>query len=508
MGTHREIEAKLAVPPEATMPDLTGLPGVAVVEDPQQFTLDAVYWDTPDLRLARARTTLRRRTGGPDAGWHLKVPVSAQERTELHAPLGGADGGVPVELAAAVRAHVRAVPLTPVVVLHTERAVRRLRDPAGRVLAEVADDVVTSRSGDGGDVVIDAWREWEVELVDGDRGLLVSALELLQGAGATVPEWSSKLARALGGRLAADDGRTGREPAKAGSAGAVLRKFLRAQRDELLARDPQGRRDEPDAVHQMRVATRELRSALATFRPLLAGTGAESLRDELGWLSGLLGAVRDAEVARERLAELVAAEPADLVLGPVARRLDADRADAYRAARGEVLEALDSARYFDLLDALDALVDSPPLTKAAARPAADVLPARVRHEWERLARAFGAAQDAPPGPRRDERLHAARKAAKRARYAAEAVVPAGGRPAETSARAAKDLQTLLGDHHDSVELRALLRRLGAAAHLDGENAFTYGRLHAIEQARAERIEDQLPAAWKRVSARRRRRWMR
>jgi len=158
-------------------------------------------------------------------------------------------------------------------------------------------------------------------------------------------------------------------------------------------------------------------------------------------------------------------------------------------------------------DALDWLVDSPP-HRSAAGPAADVLPARVRHDWERLNRAYAAARDAPRGPRRDERLHEARKSAKRARYAAEAVVPAVGRRAESFARAAKDLQTLLGDHHDSVELRALLRRVSAAAHLDCEDTFTYGRLHAIEQVRAERIEAGLPAAWDRISAARRRRWMR
>ena len=508
MRTHREIEVKLEVPPEATLPDLAVLPGVAAVDGPEVCTLEAVYLDTPDLRLARARTTLRRRAGGPDAGWHLKLPVSAHERTEHHMPLGSAAGTVPAELTTHIRARVREAPLAPVVVLHTHRTVRRLRDTAGRVLAEVADDAVTARSPDAGDIVVDAWREWEVELVEGDRALLTAALELLQAGGGVVPARTSKLARALGERLTDAVTGTDCEPVADGSAGAALRSHLRTLRDELLERDPQVRRDEADAVHQMRVATRQLRSALATFRSLQEGEHAEPVRIELGWLGGLLGVARDAEVARARLAELVAAEPAELVLGPVGQRLDADRARAYRAAHQRVLKALDSARYFRLLDGLDALVDAPLLTRAAIAPAADVLPNRVHRDFKRLARAVDAARSSPPGPRRDKRLHEARKAAKRTRYAAEAVIPTIGRPAERFAYAAKALQTLLGDHHDSVELRAVLRRVGAAAHRDGEDTFTYGRLHALEQAHAERIEDQLPKLWKQISASRLRAWMR
>ena len=520
----REIETKFTVPPGAAFPDLAGLPGVASIDDPVELTLEAVYLDTPDLRLARARTTLRRRTGGTDAGWHLKLPVSSDERTELQLPLGPADGEVPPELVTAIRARVREAPLAPVVTLRTHRTVRRLRDAAGRILAEVADDAVTSSTLGDCEAVVDAWREWEVELVEGDRDLLAAATALLTAAGGDVPPWSSKLARALGGRLTlaaetadrasartgsmARIGSMGTGSVGTGSVGALLRDTLRAQRDDLLARDPRARRDEPDSVHQLRVATRRLRSTLTTFRPYLARERSEPVRAELGWLAGLLGAARDAEVARDRFAELVAQEPVELVLGPVARRLDADRGGAYRAAHDVVLVALDTTRYFRLLDTLDALVIDPPLTGAAAAKAARDLPPRVRREYGRLARAMRTALDAAPGPHRDELLHEARKSAKRTRYAAEAVTIVAGRPAARFARATESLQTLLGDHHDTVELRTVLRRVGVQAHLDGENAFTYGRLHALEQARAERLEVALPAAWDRVSGRRRRRWLR
>lgn len=512
MAMHREIEAKLEVSTEAVLPDLAGLEGVDSIDAAEEFTLEAVYLDTPDLRLARASTTLRRRTGGSDAGWHLKLPVAADERLELQVPIAAPDDEVPFELATAVRAHVRTSPLGPVVVLQTRRTVRRLRDHTGRVLAELADDAVTARvppaGGDQDGVVTATWREWEFELVDGDRALLAGAVALLRRADGAAPAQSSKLARALGDRLTSANVPDRQPASPPGSAGAALQDHLRDQRDRLLANDPRVRRDEADAVHQMRVCSRQLRSALATFRPLLAGGEVEALRAELGWLGELLGAARDAEVARALLAELVVAEPAELVVGPVGRRLDDDRAGAYRAAHDQALGDLDSPRYFRLLDALDDLADAPEFTSAAAGRATEVLPERIRHDWRRLRRAYREARSTPPGPRRDEHLHEVRKAAKRLRYAAEASSRAVGRPARRYAQAAKDLQTLLGDHHDCVELRAVLGRVADEAQREGESAFTYGRLHALVQTRAERLETELPAKWHRLSARRRRRWLR
>ncbi|NMR19339.1 CYTH and CHAD domain-containing protein [Cellulomonas fimi] len=507
MATHREIETKLEAPAAAVLPDLTGLPGVASVDEPEEIELEAVYLDTPDLRLTRAGLSLRRRTGGPDAGWHVKLPAAGDERTELQAPLGDDDGAPPPALAAAIRARVRGAALEPVAVLRTRRTVHRLRDAEGQVLAEVADDRVTSRAPGERDVVVDAWREWEVELVDGDRPLLRAALARLEAADGTTAAWSSKLRRALRDRLAADGPDDAARPAS-GSAGAVLQGRLRAHRDRLLELDPAVRRDEPDAVHQMRVTTRRLRSALTTFRPLLDRERSELVRAEVRWLTGVLGAARDAEVERGRLSGLVHEQPAELVLGPVAARLDQDRAQAYRAAHDEALAAMDSDRYLRLLDALDALVDDPPFSTMAELPAATLLPRLVRHEFRRLGKRLDAAQAAEPGRVRDAALHESRKAAKRARYAAELVAPVVGRAAERSAEAAEAVQDLLGEHHDTVGVRDHLRRIGIEAHLAGENAFTYGRLHALEEARAQRLEQRVAEVADPLRSKKRRRWMR
>src|SRR5215469_17591361 len=131
-----EIERKYSVGADFVMPDLSGTPAVASVTAPRTYQLTAVYWDTPGFRLAEAHITLRRRTGGTDAGWHLKLPAGA-ERREVHAPLESGTDTVPAELASQVSGVTGGEPLRPIARLQTARTVRHLMDGAGQVLAEV-----------------------------------------------------------------------------------------------------------------------------------------------------------------------------------------------------------------------------------------------------------------------------------------------------------------------------------------------------------------------------------
>ena len=179
----------------------------------------------------------------------------------------------------------------------------------------------------------------------------------------------------------------------------------------------------------------------------------------------------------------------------------------YQAAHARVVDALDSSRYFALLDGLDAVDNGPPWTGSAEEPAGSILPARVRRDWNRL-RGQAEVIDTISPQERDHRLHELRKAAKRVRYAAEALESVFGQDAKALAKAAKHMQEPLGDHQDSVVLRELLRQLGMRAHLDGQNAFTYGRLHALEEARAHDTEQQAAVAWKNASNKKLRRWLR
>jgi CHAD domain-containing protein len=257
----------------------------------------------------------------------------------------------------------------------------------------------------------------------------------------------------------------------------------------------------------MRVAMRRLRSALRSYRPLLDSARTEPVRDELKWIARILGEARDAEVLHERLTRLVAEEPIELVMGPVARRVDSALAGDYHLAHKHAVEAMRSPRYYALIDDLDALVADPPWSDRADEPAADVLPARVAKELKRVRRRVAAADDAPDRAARDGGLHEVRKAAKRARYAAEPLVPVVGRDAKRFVKGTKRVQAVLGDHHDAVVTRPVLREVAVQAHLHGENAFAFGRLHAREQAEAARLEEEYDAAWSRANAKKRRSWL-
>ena len=196
-----ETERKYAVGADFIVPDLGG-PSTGQMSQPEILDLTATYFDTAGLRLATAHITLRRRTGGTDAGWHIKLPVSADTRRELHFPLGEPTTTVPGEIAAEVARWTAGEQLVPVALLRTERTVRRLVSPAGDVLAEVADDRVTGSRPDPVDPArwrpADAWREVEVELVHGTSAVLDAAAARLAEAGARPSPSPSKLARVLG----------------------------------------------------------------------------------------------------------------------------------------------------------------------------------------------------------------------------------------------------------------------------------------------------------------------
>jgi CHAD domain-containing protein len=510
---HREVEDKYDVDGDATLPRLDAIDGVSAVGDPVTHELEATYFDTEELTLAGAGITIRRRTGGEDAGWHLKLPA-AEGRHEVRLPPGRAVRTVPKELRTAVQGFVRGRRLGPVATLRTRRTVRSLLDADGAVLAEVADDEVTAEvpTGDG-EAGPESWREWEVELVDGGSPMLAALAPALREAGARPATAASKLARALGDR--APTGPTPLRPTaprlrRKSPASAVIGWRLTEQAAELRRLDPLVRRDVPDAVHKMRVAMRRLRSALATYRPFVDREVTDPLREELKWIAGVLGEARDTEVIHARIDALVATEQRehpDLVGRDVMPLVDRVLGEHYRAVHDAAVAAMESERYFALLDRLDAVVADPPWTGRAARPAKAVLPARVERDYRRLRRRVRAAAEAEDPHQHDALLHEVRKAAKRARYAAETLVPVYGRDAERFVEATKRVQSVLGDHHDSVVSRQDLRELSEIATEEGVNAFTFGVLHAREDEAARGVERKFDKAWAKASQPKRRSWL-
>lgn len=500
-----ETEAKYDAPAGAALPDLDDLPQVAGTSGPDEEQLEAEYYDTADLRLIRAGITLRRRRGGHDAGWHLKLPAGPDTRREIQLPLGEDRGDVPPELAGLVRVHTRGEPLQPIARLTTRRKRLALLGRSGESLAEVAADDVSAQTM-GGTTTLSRWHEVELELTGGDRRLLKAADDLLRRDGLHPAGRSAKLERALGVELpgpASEPRLTLSSPA-----GRVVLAYLRAQTDRLTSLDPMVRLDEPDSVHQMRVATRRLRSTLRSFGMIIDRSGTERLGGELKWLGDVLGEARDAEVLAEHLGANLRRMPVEQVVGPVQARVHGHFAPARAAARDVVVAALDSRRYFSLLDELERLLADPPLTRRAAAPAAGALPAAVRRGYRQVGRRMRRARRAAAGEPRNEALHQARKAAKRARYAGEAVTPAMGAEAGRFTKQMKKLQSVLGDHQDTVIARQVERELGMSAHLAGENAYSYGLLYGRDSCDAERLQVQAYQAWKRASRSRYRRWMR
>jgi len=299
---------------------------------------------------------------------------------------------------------------------------------------------------------------------------------------------------------------TGPEPSA--SAAHVLTAYLRLQVAELRSLDPKVRADEFDAVHQKRVTTRRLRGTLRSFGPVIPRPATGPLAAELSWLGGLLGAARDGEVLPWHLQASLEPVPVELIIGPVQARIQGHFAPRRAAARAALIEALDSERYATLLAGLDRLALEPPLGPQAAAPAGDVLPAAVHRAYRQADRRMRRARRAPRGQARDTALHEARKSARRARYAAEAARPAVGRPAAKFARQMKKVQTVAGDHQDTVIARQAARDLGIGAHLAGENAFTYGLLYERELHQGERLQASAWKTWKRAARPRYRRWMR
>jgi CHAD domain-containing protein len=491
METERKYEAQ----PGARLPDLGHLPEVAAVAGPEEQVLQAKYFDTDDLRLIRRGITLRRRQGGSDSGWHLKLPAGGDSRREIQLPLGRATRQVPAELAALVRAFARGAALRPVAEISTVRQRLVLLGEGGSSLAEVvADDVSASTMGDA--AALSRWQEVEVELTGGGPRLLAAADKRLRHGGLRSAGRQAKLERALASQLPPPDGR--RPPSALSTAAEVVLAYAGTQVAAIMSLDPLVRRDAPDSVHQMRVATRRLRSTLKSFGQVLQAKDLERVGEELKWLGDVLGAARDAEVLAGHVQADLDRLPPELIMGPAQARVRVHFAPIKAEARAAVLEALDSDRYLALLDSLDTLLIDPPLAPEAGQPAAEVLPAAVRRARRRLRRRMGRALGSPAGPGRDTALHEARKAAKHARYAAEAASPAFGKQARRFAKLVKKVQSVLGDHHDGVVTRATVRDLGVQAHLAGENAFTFGVLYEQDACRARDLEAQAHRAWKRA----------
>lgn len=258
-------------------------------------------------------------------------------------------------------------------------------------------------------------------------------------------------------------------------------------RDQVAALHRWGRlvlRDEDDSVHQMRVTVRRLRSVLATYRPLLDTEWSEPLRAELKWLAALLGDVRDAEVLRRRLRRWAAEH------GPGPTGVDALRAAlAERQAQGRarLLPELDGDRYRELIAGL-----ADGLRWSEADPRKKALRKRLRRSWRRLVVAADAVGETDDTEERRRRLHEVRKKAKRVRYTAESLGGVFGKDAERLAKAAKSVQSTLGDLNDAT---VMIMTIGLVPEPDD----AVRELFRVEEAAAEDAEERFASVWKKAN---------
>ncbi|HKC28204.1 MAG TPA: CYTH and CHAD domain-containing protein [Jatrophihabitans sp.] len=465
---HRERELKFDVPHDWQLPDPSNLGGPGATVQRESVRLETTYFDTGERDLLQHSLTLRRRDGDIDAGWQLKVP-SGVARNEIRLPPG--ERAVPAELRELTLGVRGGAALKQVATLITEREIHRLLDDDGTPLFEiVVDNVIAMQMRDVG--VTKHWREVEIELLDGTERMLSRAARWLTKHGADPSPSKSKLARALD----ADPGK----PRDTSTLAGLVSTYLDAQAAAIVVGDIDLRRGR-DAIHATRVATRRYRSVLRVLGALYDPGRAASLDAELAWYAGALGVVRDRQVLREHLKEAVHELPPELVLGPVAARIE-QRLIAEQAEASEKLAALlRSRRYYALLAELRTWRTEPPLT-------ADEPVASVRTHLDKAQRKVTRRiKHAPREAGRDEALHSARKAAKRARYLAELARPELGKSANKVRKEMKAAQSRLGVRQDEVVAAEFLRRMGAAAGAAGENGFTYGLLYARELARASAI---------------------
>jgi CHAD domain-containing protein len=480
-GTSRyqEVERKFEVVESTVSPSFDGLSAVGRVERLPAQQLDAVYFDTPGRDLAARRVTLRRRTGGSDEGWHVKLPAGPDSRTEVRAPLDGGDG-VPEALLDVVLAIVRDRPLQPVARISTARTVDMLYGSDGVVIAEFCDDQVSAKAEPDGEE--QRWREWELELAEGaDPTLMDRLCNRLLDAGAMPAGRGSKLVRVL-------ESAGGLESDVAAAPDDPVHRAVAEQVEELLQWDRAVRADVYDSVHQMRVTTRKIRSLLQASEDAFGISDDAWILDELRQLAAVLGVARDAEVLAQRYEQALDDLPDELVRGPVRERLIDGAKRRYQAGLRRSLIAMRSARYFRLLDALEALVATEP---APAHPGEERAQLTLDSAYKRIRKAAKRASKAPAEDR-NEALHRIRKGAKRLRYTASAT------GSDKVAQRAKAIQSLLGDHQDSVVSRIHLSQQAEAAHAAGEDTFTYGLLYQQEDDLAQRSRDQLDDALKKL----------
>ena len=452
-----EREIKLAVDDHFRLPELPGTPL-------PRHLLTSTYYDTSQYNLAHAGITLRHRVERGKQAWQLKLPLM-KDRQEIE--MVDRQSIPPTTFRDSLFLHLGRRRLVPVATLRVWRSGVRVHMDNAPVADVTLDHVSVMKDG----AVLQRFRELEIEQVNGKDSTLPDLERQLRQAGAEDHDGRPKLVRALS--LVAP----GSEPQPASDAPVVdhVKWALARHVRWLIAHDPGARLGrEPESLHQMRVATRQLRAVLRTARPLLVSEWADSLRDELRWLGQLLGPARDLDVQlayfREESAALDARDRRPLT--QFIAHLEAQRNNVQEV----LLNELKSERYLDLIRRLQQAAHDPTVVESTV-----TLRDLAKQEFTKLRNAIRQAGHAP----NSAKIHETRIKTKRARYAAELAESTGGKPATRFINKARGVQDVLGMHQDAIQaeahVRAFLKKSTSV-----RAAFVAGRMVERQRERRER----------------------
>ena len=383
VSEHRERGNRYDTASDYVLPDLTDLVLDGGRAERATVRLDSVYFDTERHDLLAHGVTLRCRTGQADTGWQLEVPAG-EARSEIRVHPTGSHTTVPKELAVLLAGVRRGTALRHVVTVRTDRSTLRVLDADDRLVVEVADDTVDAVAPGRRAATVSRWREIEAELGPAGGEELLAVIDArLTRSGARPSASPNKVARALG--VPTDDvavhwpGRT---------AGDLIGAYLAEQDDALIGGDLTLRRG-LGGIHPTRVATRRLPSTLRVFAGCFDPGRAQAFDAELAWYTGLLGEVRDREVQRARFAAAIAELPGELVFGPVAARAEQQLLTEQVQRQKTLDSAMNSKRYFALLQESRRWASDPPFTATATeRPA--TLRAAVRAAGKKMTKHLAA----------------------------------------------------------------------------------------------------------------------
>ena len=462
-----EREIKLAIDPGFRLPSLPGTPL-------PRHLLTSTYYDTSQCDLAHAGITLRHRVERGKKAWQLKLPLM-KDRQEIE--MVDRQSIPPATFRDLLFLHVGQRELVPVATLRVWRAGVRMRIDKIDIAEVTIDQVSVVKDG----AVLQRFQELEIEQVNGKDDVLSDLERQLRRAGAQDHDGRPKLFRALS--LPAPSP----EPLPAEDAPVLdhVKRALARHVRWLLAHDPGARLGrEPESLHQMRVATRQLRVVLRTARPLLLPAWADSLHDELRWLGQLLGPARDldAQLAyfREECTALDARDRRPLA--PFIAHLEVQR----NHAQDVLLSELKRVRYLDLIRQLQDATVNPTAVESAL-----TLHDLATGTFKKLRKVLRQAGTSPTSAT----IHEIRIKTKRARYAAELAAPVVGKPATRFIKKARVVQDVLGIHQDAIQAEAHVRAFLKQS-TSVRAAFVAGRMVERQRERRAKAIKEMRTLWK------------